>query len=137
MVWSGGCLCGRVRFETSEKPKIVGHCHCRSCQRHSGSAFMTFAIFQSGDVTWRAGKPQAFSSSSGVVREFCGNCGSSLTFGRTEFDELSIASGVFDDPGVLKPELHVFCSQRCEWIHMSDGLPTHDRFPPGEESREP
>lgn len=136
MGWSGGCLCEDIRFETTDIPIATGHCHCQWCKRHSGSAFMTFAIFNQHDVRWEGVKPTPYRSSAGVERGFCGRCGSSLSFARPDFGELAIAAGVFDDPNVLKPALHVFTSQRCDWVHISDDLPTYERFPPGKEDRE-
>ena len=50
MTWSGGCLCGKVRYEASETPGWVGHCHCRLCRRHTGAAFATW-------LWWPVGPP--------------------------------------------------------------------------------
>ena len=136
MSWSGGCLCGNVRYETSGEPIWVGHCHCRWCQKHSGSAFITFVLFDPCNVTWLGEKPAVYESSPGVERGFCPTCGSTLSFARPDRIEMSVLAGSLDDPSVIQPSEHIFVVQRCSWLHVDDGLPSFDRFPPGDEDRE-
>ena len=137
MQWTGGCLCGAVRYETSTLPIWVGHCHCRLCQKHSGSAFSTGVMFRGDNVVWLAEKPAVYESSPGIERGFCKICGSTLSFARPDRDEITVLAGSLDDPNVITPSEHIFAEQQCDWLHLNDGLPSHDRFPPGGEDREP
>ena len=136
MSWSGGCLCGNVRYETFGEPIWVGHCHCRWCQKHSGSAFVTCVMFRVGNVVWADAKPTAFESSPGVERGFCPTCGSTLTFARPDRGEMSVLAGSLDDSNVICPSVHIFTEQQCDWARLDDGLPSYDRYPPGGEDRE-
>jgi hypothetical protein len=136
MSWSGGCLCGTVRYETLGEPIWVGHCHCRSCQKHSGSAFTTGVMFRASDLVWDKSKPEVYKSSPGVERGFCPTCGSTLTFARLDRDEVTVLAGSLDNPNVISPSEHIFTEEQCIWLRLDDGLPSHSRFPPGGEDRE-
>ena len=57
---SGHCLCGSVCFEIRGKPVWVGHCHCQSCRRNTGSAVATFVGLRSAQVTYTAGERHFF-----------------------------------------------------------------------------
>ena len=48
---TGGCLCGRVRYTLRGEPALSGFCHCRNCQRYTGSSFETFVAYPSDAVT--------------------------------------------------------------------------------------
>jgi len=131
MASTGGCLCGSVRYVLIGEPDWVGHCHCRNCQRFTGSAFMTFVLFEDASkVQWLGERPEVFESSPGVERGFCRICGSSLSFGREDRNEMNVLAGTLDDPGAVEPMLHIFLEQRCPWITVSDDIPGHERFPP-------
>jgi hypothetical protein len=136
MTWTGGCLCEEIRYEISADPIWVGICHCRWCQRHSGSAFLTLAMFQTDDVIWLKAKPAVFQSSPEVERGFCPRCGSTLTFARGGRNEMNVTAGSLDNPNVIQPMQHIFSEQKCAWLHLDDALPSYDRYPPGGEDRE-
>lgn len=137
MLWKGGCLCGHLRYEASGDPIWVGHCHCRWCQKHSGAAFVTGVMFKSSQVRWLTASPAAYVSSHGIERGFCPACGSTMTFARLDHEEVALYAGTLDDPNSICPEEHIFVDQRCSWLRMNDGLPSHGRFPTGYEDREP
>src|SRR3712207_9420544 len=78
-VSDGGCLCGKVRYRVSERPRISAICHCVSCRRASGAqsvAWLTVAIEGFSFVT---GDPARYRSSAEVSRTFCGGGGAKLT----------------------------------------------------------
>ena len=81
----GGCLCGGVRYVCQEAPQMTGICHCRDCQRNSGSAFATLLIFKKDtvDVTGLSLSTYAHNGGSGqkVYRSFCRECGSPVIWG--------------------------------------------------------
>ena len=78
---TGGCLCGRVRYTVSGDPAFSGICHCRSCQRYTGSAFEPVMGFPSTAVSVQGElKTYDDTGDSGklVHRRFCPNCGSGV-----------------------------------------------------------
>ena len=93
-------------------------------------------MFHTNNVEWLGDKPATYNSSPGVQRGFCPACGSTITFARPGRDEISIQAGSLDDPNVVSPTEHIFVEQRCAWLKFDDGLPIHDRYPPGGEDRE-
>ncbi|MEE2527208.1 GFA family protein [Hyphobacterium sp. HN65] len=105
---TGGCQCGRVRFETSGEPRFIANCHCRDCRKATGAAFSTWVGFESNQITWK-GEPDRFASSEGVQRGFCKTCGTPLTYqGEKWPDETHILIGVFDQPETYTPKGDVF-----------------------------
>ncbi len=101
---AGGCLCGRVRYETRTSPLRVTYCHCRFCQRATGAAYMVEPIFRREDLAVTAGTPKLFeltSAGSGknVRVHFCDSCGTKLylTFERFP-DVCGVYAGTFDEP---------------------------------------
>jgi len=128
--FTGGCMCGTVRFEISGAPYWVGHCHCASCRKHTGAPLVTYAAFKEDQVTFTEGERQIFESSPGVGRAFCGQCGTSLTWegqsprpGFGMIFEFHIST--LDEPDSFTPESHVFYPERIAWFDVADGLPRY------------
>ena len=100
----GGCLCGRVRYATCAMPGRVTVCHCRFCQKATGSAYMVEPIFNAADLIVLDGQPKVFtqpSQGSGkkVHIHFCAMCGTKLWLRFERFpDAVGIYAGTFDDP---------------------------------------
>jgi hypothetical protein len=117
---TGGCLCRRVRWEASGEPAFTGACHCRNCQRYTGSAFGVFAAFPADSVTID-GELRTFEdtgeSGRPVYRRFCPNCGSGVA---TELDTapgvIALLAGTFDDPSAFKPGMELYWDSAQPWV---------------------
>lgn len=126
---SGGCICGAVRYEAKGQSVMVELCHCRSCRHAVGAPLMAWAAFRRGEFAITAGKPIAYESSPGLVRAFCGSCGTSLTLADDRFpDEIYASLGSFDEAEELHPELHIWRLHRLSWLETSDSLPRYTQF---------
>ncbi len=80
---------------------------------------------RNNDVSWK-GERSIYGSSSGVGRGFCPNCGTPLTYEADRYPgEIHIYVGVFDDPGMYSPKVHVFFGERIPWLELSDDLPRY------------
>jgi hypothetical protein len=106
--FSGGCLCGDVRFVASGQPWRVGLCHCMDCRKHHGALFHASAIF-----------PQQAVAISGEVRDyagrcFCPRCGSSV-FSRSA-DEIELSLGALDAPDRFLPTYELWTVRREAWL---------------------
>jgi len=123
----GGCLCGRVRFEISGPLRVVTHCHCSTCRKAAGAAFVTWLTVRPEHFRWTAGKPASFRSSPSVRRGFCPTCGTSLSYQRDGLrDEIDVTAATLDDPEAVRPQDHIWWPSRLSWVVPGDGLPRLD-----------
>ncbi len=126
---TGGCICGAVRYRAAGQSLLVELCHCRSCRHAVGAPLMAWAAFRRDDFAITAGQSTAYESSPGLVRTFCGRCGTSLTLADDRFPgEIYISLASFDDAEVLPPEFHIWRSHRLSWLETSDSLPRYLQF---------
>lgn len=100
----GGCLCGKLRYQVGRQPSRVSICHCRFCQRATGSAYLVEPIFDAEIFKVIEGVPKVYTHVSGgsgkeVFIHFCDTCGTKLflTFERFA-DVVGVYGGTFDDP---------------------------------------
>jgi hypothetical protein len=100
----GGCLCGAIRYSVKSPPARVTFCHCRFCQRATGSAYLVEPIFEKPAVEVIAGKPKTYSHRSEgsgkiVGVHFCAACGTKLFLTFERFPNVvGLYGGTFDDP---------------------------------------
>ena len=123
MDMAGGCACGRVRFTAKVDSDDAYLCHCRMCQRATGSISIAFKNLKIADVVWQS-EPDWYDSSPIARRPFCSRCGTSLGFmfkqDATKMD-LTVAS--FDDPTRFTPKHHFGAeSMHRSWIN-TEALP--------------
>jgi hypothetical protein len=120
---TGGCACGCVRYSAGIEDDEAYLCHCRMCQRATGSISIAFKNVKRADVRWEQG-PDWYDSSPIARRPYCRECGTSLGFQFTEGSEnmdLTVAS--FDDPSRFTPKHHFGAeSMHRAWIN-TEGLP--------------
>ena len=123
MEWTGGCLCGAIRYRADAAPKWASYCHCGMCRKASGAPFMGFVEFPQGTFEWTQGTPDEYESSKDVIRRFCGICGSSLTFEAGEV--LFVSLGSLDCPEHVDFNCHTYTTAQLPQIKLADGLPQY------------
>ena len=129
MEWTGGCLCGAVRYRATEGPVRAVNCHCGMCRKSSGAAFLTFVHFAVGAFTWTAGAATRYRSSSEAERGFCDRCGSQLMMHESVLDDrVQVTLGSLDQPGDVRPDDHVWTESQLPWLRVEDDLPRFPRF---------
>jgi hypothetical protein len=131
---SGGCDCGKLRYRLLTAPLFVHCCHCRWCQRESGSAFALNAMIEADRVELLEGQPEMVEnpSASGKGQQFarCPHCriavwshyagaGSSVSF---------IRVGTLDEPDRLPPDIHIFTSTKQPWVVLDEGIPAMPEY---------
>jgi hypothetical protein len=122
----GGCLCGAVRFEAIGPAENLCFCHCASCRRAAGASPVAWATFAKARFRIAFGALALVKSSPPVERGFCGSCGSSLTYTHAARpDALDVTLASLDAPAVLRPQYHIWVSDRVDWAPLADGLPQH------------
>ena len=133
--YTGGCLCGALRYDGAGEPAFSGNCHCADCRRVSGGAFAPAMMFPEGALTV-SGTPRWFRSlgDSGrwIERGFCAECGSQL-FTRLEAmpGMLAIKAGSLDDASRYQPVLDFYVASAPPWDHMNPALPKRPGSPRG------
>lgn len=124
----GGCLCGAVRYRVEGEPLASGICHCRTCRRAASAPNLPFVGFTVSNFAIIRGNPVEFRSSPHVVRTFCGQCGSPLTYqDERHSDAIDIMTCSLDDPNVLPPTFSVWVSHKLAWDSPRGDLPAYDR----------
>jgi hypothetical protein len=133
-IFSGGCLCGRVRYTTEAEPAFTGICHCRDCQRTTGSAFSTEIAFPTAAVQLTGALTtyvKTGDSGRSTTRAFCPTCGSSVTVEVEAMPGLLlIAAGTLDDPTVVRPGAELFCASAQPWVKLHGERPRFPAMPP-------
>jgi len=103
---TGGCACGRIRFEAEIDSDEAYLCHCRMCQRASGNVSLAMKNVPQADVRW-SHEPDWYRSSAIAQRPFCAGCGTSLGFRYdTGTDKMDLTVAAFDDPARFAPTSH-------------------------------
>ena len=125
--YSGRCLCGEINYSTDAEPLFTGNCHCKDCQRSSGSAFIPAMLFPEKSVSI-SGEAKYFESASdsGSVhrRGFCQNCGSQLFAKFSAMPGmLGIKAGTLDNPSNYVPKLDFYVASAVPWDNMCPQLP--------------
>ena len=124
---TGGCLCGAVRNAVTVEQAAAHVCHCRDCQRFTGTAFATLVAVPKDAVTID-GAMKTFSSPGGsgqpLLRHFCPECGSSLAEESPSRRPgwLILNVGTFDDPARVMPVRQTFCDDALPWVALSDDI---------------
>ena len=133
--FTGGCMCGAIRYQCSAEPAFAGNCHCRDCQRATGSAFAAVffvphsAVTITGDVKYydvpgESGNP--------VSRGFCPTCGARL-FSKPAVlpsELIGITAGSLDDPSGYRPGMDIYTASAQAWDFMNPELPKFPKMPP-------
>ena len=124
--YTGGCLCGALRYEAEGEPMHSGHCYCADCRKASGSGFIPFMGFRSSAVRF-TGQSRTFTSKAAsggdAVRNYCPICGSLVFGGRVGQDSShTIYAGSLDDPSAFRPKIAIFTRDRPDWAIIPPNL---------------
>jgi hypothetical protein len=127
----GGCTCGHLRYQLIAEPMIVHCCHCRGCQKNSGSGFAINALFETDRVKLILGDVEEITvptpSGTGQDISRCAKCKvavwSNYNMGGLRKYIRFVRVGTLDDPDQLPPDVHIFTGSKQPWVI----LPEKDR----------
>ena len=128
---TGGCACGRIRYRVRIDNDEAYLCHCRMCQRATGSVSIAFKNVKKADVAWER-EPDYYRSSPIAHRPYCRDCGTSLGFAFPDSENMDLTVGSLDDPSPYRPKHHFGAeSVHRAWIN-TEGLPEYrtDEYQP-------
>ena len=123
-VMKGGCACGAKRYSAVISSDEAYLCHCRMCQRATGSISIAFKNVRKADVTWES-EPDRYASSPIASRGYCAQCGTSLTFEFPDSENMDLTVASFDEPRRFRPQHHFGVeSWHPQWLDTR-GLPEY------------
>ena len=125
----GGCDCRAVRYRMATRPLVVHCCHCRWCQRETGSAFALNAMIESDRITELGvapdlvGTPSASGAGQQIAR--CPRCRVAVWSHYAGAGPLTkfVRVGTLDDPDTLAPDVHIFTASKQPWVVLPPGVP--------------
>jgi hypothetical protein len=128
----GGCACGAVRYRLSSDPLFTHCCHCRNCQRQTGSAFVINLLIEADRVELLSGAPQPVDvprddgSTQRIYR--CPTCQVAVysDYGRAEV--LFVRGGTLDQPSGVTPDVHIFTKSKLGWVTLPESVPAFDVY---------
>jgi hypothetical protein len=128
---SGSCLCGAVAYEVDAPAGSFVHCHCRTCRKTHGSAFLTVMPVPRSAFRWVRGEAllRSFESSPGKFRRFCSTCGSHIFAERLAQPNVLLRLGCLDTPIAERPSLHMWRSDGASWYDPNERLPEWPEAP--------
>ncbi|MBC8242628.1 MAG: GFA family protein [Alphaproteobacteria bacterium] len=131
MALSGGCACGRVRYQINDELMFTHACHCTDCQRTTGSAFVIHSVLARDELEIE-GETQAATlptgSGVGCDIHFCAACGTYIWchYLYHKVPVIALRAGTLDDPTQVRPQAHIYTRSMQPWLRLPDGVPAFD-----------
>ena len=129
----GGCACAELRYRLTSEPMFVHCCHCRECQRQTGSAFAINALIETDRIALLSGTaaPVATPTASGRPLDiyrcvFC-QCAVWSDYGRRPALRF-VRVATLDDPAALPPDVHIYTGTRLPWVALPEATPAFDEY---------
>ena len=128
----GGCACGAIRYRVEGDPIFIHACHCKQCQRLTGSAFAITMLVEQTRFTLDRGKPRSgeLIAESGRAKRtfFCGGCGSYLWSKPGSWPVLiAVRPGSLDDADWFEPQAHIWTASKQRWVRVPRDVPTFEK----------
>ncbi len=130
----GGCTCAAVRYSLSTAPLFVHCCHCRWCQRETGSAFVLNALIEADRVSLLQGTPEVVNtpSESGKGQKIarCPSCRIALWSAYAGAGDAIrfLRVGTLDEPDRLPPDIHIFTASKQPWVLLPPEVPAAEAY---------
>jgi hypothetical protein len=132
--YMGGCGCGALRYEVSAEPMMANDCHCRQCQRDSGTGHGSYLTFPRAAVTVTGeAKSFDFVGDNGTVkaRAFCPSCGTPVYMLFPSMPEIFIVrAGTLDEPERYQARMVLWTATATTWDRIAPDVPAFEKMPP-------
>lgn len=132
MSYEGGCSCRKLRYKMNADPLIVHACHCRQCQRVTGSAFVMNALIEKDNVALLCGDIISFRFPDTYhTAYFCRGCATYIwsEYKSGRFDDCwFMRVGALDEPDRFPPNVHIFTESKQPWVVIPDDVPAYKHF---------
>ena len=130
---TGGCQCGKIRYEIAEQPQLVDTCHCTDCQRITSSSFSIGVALPETAFRLTAGQPQSIQRmpDSGRLntRFICHDC-ASWVYSSPRGGAIRVRAGTLDDTSWQRPTRHIWTRSKQQWVTFAEGDELFEGQPP-------
>ena len=132
--YEGGCTCRHVRYRLASSPLFVHCCHCRWCQRETGSAFALNALIEADRVRLTSGAveivdtPSASGKGQQIAR--CPRCRVAVWSHYAGFGRAVCFTrvGTLDEPDRFPPDVHIYTASKQPWVVLPEGTPVFPAY---------
>lgn len=128
----GSCLCGQIQYDITGRFESFYLCHCKYCQKDTGSAHAANLFSSSASINWLSGADRITTfnlPSTRHVRSFCAVCGSAVPSVLAGAGLLVVPAGSLDSKVDIKPNAHLFAASRANWDHGLEQVPSFEGLP--------
>ena len=128
----GGCACGYIRYHLTARPMFVHCCHCRDCQRQTGSAFVINALIEADRIAAQnEPQPIGMPTDSGKPHRIfrCPRCQTAMWSEYGGLEKLRfIRVGTLDQPSTVSPDVHIYTRSKLPWVKLPTDVPAFDAY---------
>jgi hypothetical protein len=125
---SGRCYCGAIEFKVDGPEKFACFCYCESCQRAAGAPVVAWATYKRSSFSVMSGDIHWHSSSPGVTRGVCAQCGSSITYeNENRPGDIDVSVNCLDEPTTPVLRAHIWTEDKQPWLQIGDNLPVYEK----------
>lgn len=128
----GSCLCGQVKYEVEGNFESFFLCHCKHCQKDTGSAHAANLFSSSAKLNWvtKTDNIKTFNlPATKHTRSFCGQCGSAVPSLQMEGKLLVVPAGSLDTMIEISPTAHIFCASKASWEDKLGHTKKFEKYP--------
>jgi len=128
----GKCACGTIRYRLTSEPIYVHCCHCRWCQRETGSAFVLNAMIEADRLEVLSGTPEATKipseSGHGQTITRCPDCKVALWSNYASPALHMVRVSTLENPDACAPDVHIYTASKQPWVILPEGVPAFAEF---------
>ncbi len=132
-IMTGHCVCGKVSYSATAEPIFTGVCHCKTCQRATGSPFCAVVAIPAPSLTVEGTVTQydGFGDSGQPThRTFCPACGSNIAMTADIMaGVVMLPIGTLDDPNWVKPSMQIYCDSAQPWVDLGGEMQKFPKMP--------
>lgn len=122
--FSGGCLCGSIRYTILQQPILAYTCNCRFCQKDTGTAYRSALAILNENVELIGKDFSVYTYKSvehgrELYKNFCPDCGTTISLKTERFPERQVIMiGTLDDPSQIELSTHMFAEEAFDWVEF-------------------
>jgi hypothetical protein len=129
---NGECLCGAIKYSVADNFKAFYQCHCKQCQKLTGSAFASNLFTAPENITWLRGQDKVSiyaHASRGFSKSFCKDCGSAMPFLNKAGTSLIVPAGSLNELPDIQPQANIFTAEEACWFKSGQQAKAFSGFP--------